>query len=104
MNPTSTRRLRSFTAALFLSWAVLAIVLSLAAFRAPGSRLTHPIDTARLGGTALVSSAAAGPRVEQGDKLIAVNGVPFLWAIREGRQCARAIDQYLMGSSELPLK
>ena len=26
-----------------------------------------------------------------------------VWAIREGRQCARAIDQYLMGSSELPL-
>ncbi|MBL6931414.1 MAG: glutamate synthase subunit beta [Rhodospirillales bacterium] len=27
-----------------------------------------------------------------------------VWAIREGRQCARAIDEYLMGSSELPLK
>jgi glutamate synthase (NADPH/NADH) small chain len=25
-----------------------------------------------------------------------------VWAIREGRQCARAIDAYLMGSSELP--
>ena len=25
-----------------------------------------------------------------------------VWAIREGRQCARAIDQYLMGSSDLP--
>ena len=25
-----------------------------------------------------------------------------VWAIREGRQCARAIDQFLMGSSELP--
>jgi glutamate synthase (NADPH) small chain len=27
-----------------------------------------------------------------------------VWAIREGRQCARAIDEFLMGSSELPLK
>ncbi len=27
-----------------------------------------------------------------------------VWAIREGRQCARAIDEYLMGCSELPLK
>ena len=27
-----------------------------------------------------------------------------VWAIREGRQCARTIDKYLMGSSELPLK
>jgi glutamate synthase (NADPH/NADH) small chain len=25
-----------------------------------------------------------------------------VWAIREGRQCARAIDEYLMGSSDLP--
>ena len=26
----------------------------------------------------------------------------IVWAIREGRQCARAVDEYLMGSSELP--
>jgi glutamate synthase (NADPH/NADH) small chain len=26
----------------------------------------------------------------------------IVWAIREGRQCARAVDQYLMGASELP--
>ena len=25
-----------------------------------------------------------------------------VWAIREGRQAARSIDQYLMGSSDLP--
>ena len=25
-----------------------------------------------------------------------------VWALREGRQCARAVDEYLMGSSELP--
>ena len=25
-----------------------------------------------------------------------------VWAIREGRQCARAIDEFLMGSSDLP--
>ena len=25
-----------------------------------------------------------------------------VWAIREGRQAARAIDEYLMGESELP--
>jgi glutamate synthase (NADPH/NADH) small chain len=25
-----------------------------------------------------------------------------VWAIREGRQCARAVDQYLSGASELP--
>ncbi len=26
----------------------------------------------------------------------------IVWAIREGRQCARAVDEYLMGHSELP--
>jgi glutamate synthase (NADPH/NADH) small chain len=25
-----------------------------------------------------------------------------VWAIREGRQCARAVDEYLMGGSDLP--
>jgi glutamate synthase (NADPH/NADH) small chain len=25
-----------------------------------------------------------------------------VWAIREGRQCARAVDEYLMGNSDLP--
>jgi len=25
-----------------------------------------------------------------------------VWAIREGRQCARSIDEFLMGSSALP--
>jgi glutamate synthase (NADPH/NADH) small chain len=25
-----------------------------------------------------------------------------VWAIREGRQCARAIDEFLMGKSDLP--
>jgi len=25
-----------------------------------------------------------------------------VWAIREGRQCARAVDEYLMGATELP--
>jgi glutamate synthase (NADPH/NADH) small chain len=25
-----------------------------------------------------------------------------VWAIREGRQCARTVDEFLMGASELP--
>jgi len=25
-----------------------------------------------------------------------------VWAIREGRQCARAVDEFLMGCSDLP--
>ena len=26
----------------------------------------------------------------------------IVWAIREGRQCARAVDEFLMGASDLP--
>jgi glutamate synthase (NADPH/NADH) small chain len=26
----------------------------------------------------------------------------IVWAIREGRQCARSVDEFLMGSSVLP--
>ncbi len=26
-----------------------------------------------------------------------------VWAIREGRQCAKAVDEYLIGTSDLPL-
>ena len=26
----------------------------------------------------------------------------IVWAIREGRQCARSIDEFLMGATELP--
>jgi glutamate synthase (NADPH/NADH) small chain len=37
---------------------------------------------------------AAGD-VRRGQSLI-------VWAIREGRQCARAVDEFLMGSSDLP--
>jgi len=37
---------------------------------------------------------AAGD-VRRGQSLI-------VWAIREGRQCARAVDEFLMGSSTLP--
>jgi glutamate synthase (NADPH/NADH) small chain len=25
-----------------------------------------------------------------------------VWAIREGRQCARSVDEYLMGATKLP--
>ena len=25
-----------------------------------------------------------------------------VWAIREGRQCARAVDEFLMGATQLP--
>lgn len=47
-------------------------------------------------GTSVPGVFAAGD-MRRGQSLV-------VWAIREGRQCARAVDAYLMGRSELPLK
>jgi glutamate synthase (NADPH/NADH) small chain len=44
--------------------------------------------------TSLAGVFAAGD-MRRGQSLV-------VWAIREGRQCARAVDQYLMGISDLP--
>jgi glutamate synthase (NADPH/NADH) small chain len=42
-----------------------------------------------------VDKVFAGGDMRRGQSLV-------VWAIREGRQCARAIDEYLTGASELP--
>jgi glutamate synthase (NADPH/NADH) small chain len=42
-----------------------------------------------------VSKVFAAGDVRRGQSLV-------VWAIREGRQCARAVDEFLMGFSELP--
>ena len=44
--------------------------------------------------TSVPNVFAAGD-VRRGQSLV-------VWAIREGRQCARAVDEFLMGFSELP--
>ena len=42
-----------------------------------------------------VSKVFAAGDMRRGQSLV-------VWAIREGRQCARAVDEFLMGSSDLP--
>jgi glutamate synthase (NADPH/NADH) small chain len=42
-----------------------------------------------------VSKVFAAGDMRRGQSLV-------VWAIREGRQCARAVDEFLMGRSELP--
>ena len=44
--------------------------------------------------TSLEQGVSAGD-LRRGQSLV-------VWAIREGRQCARAVDEYLMGRSDLP--
>jgi glutamate synthase (NADPH/NADH) small chain len=42
-----------------------------------------------------ISKVFAAGDMRRGQSLV-------VWAIREGRQCARAVDEFLMGSSTLP--
>jgi glutamate synthase (NADPH/NADH) small chain len=53
-----------------------------------------PTEGARAYATSAPRVFAAGD-MRRGQSLV-------VWAIREGRQCARAVDEFLMGSSELP--
>ena len=53
-----------------------------------------PTDGEGAYATSVPEVFAAGD-VRRGQSLV-------VWAIREGRQCARAVDEFLMGSSELP--
>jgi glutamate synthase (NADPH/NADH) small chain len=53
-----------------------------------------PVEGARSYRTSDPQVFAAGD-MRRGQSLV-------VWAIREGRQCARSVDQYLMGSSTLP--
>ena len=45
--------------------------------------------------TTSVTKVFAAGDMRRGQSLV-------VWAIREGRQCARAVDEFLMGSSTLP--
>ncbi|MBS0436246.1 MAG: glutamate synthase subunit beta [Proteobacteria bacterium] len=58
-------------------------------------------------GNAKASTEAAGGYKTNVDKVFAAGDMRrgqslVVWAIREGRQAARAVDEYLMGASELP--
>jgi glutamate synthase (NADPH/NADH) small chain len=53
-----------------------------------------PTDGARAYATSVPRLFTAGD-MRRGQSLV-------VWAIREGRQCARAVDEFLMGASELP--
>lgn len=87
MNPSSTLRVRRAIAGLFLVWAVGAIVLSLAALRAPGDRLYHPFTHTRLASISViaeVSDSARANGAEPGDVIVAMNGRPYHEVLREG--------------------
>ena len=58
-------------------------------------------------GNARASTEGAGSYATSSPKVFAAGDMRrgqslVVWAIREGRQCARAVDEFLVGSSELP--
>jgi glutamate synthase (NADPH/NADH) small chain len=70
------------------------LVEQLAVARDPRGNVKAPTDGTGAYATSVPKVFAAGD-LRRGQSLI-------VWAIREGRQCAREIDAFLMGSSELP--
>ena len=87
MNPISTLRARRLIAALFLGWALLGIVLSLGALRAPGDRLYHPFVHTRLNGVSIVTEVAPDAQesgIQVDDVIVAMNGNPFEQVLRRG--------------------
>ena len=93
MNPTSTLRMRRWTAFFAIAWALLAIFLSIAGLRATPGGLSHPFSDSRLGGRAVIESlapSAVGSGASPGDRILEVNGVPYLLQQREGNHWLRA--------------
>ncbi len=93
MNPTSTLRMRRWTAFLAIAWALLAIFLSIGGLRSQPGALSHPFSDSRLGGRAVierVSASAAEAGASPGDSILEVNGVPYLYQQRQGSHWLRA--------------
>ena len=89
MNPSSTLRFRRAIAVVALLWALFAIVLSMGPLRVPAGGVQHPMRVSVLGGSVIVeglgpSLSAAGTEVAPGDRLLELNGQPFLLEYRRG--------------------
>jgi glutamate synthase (NADPH/NADH) small chain len=77
-------------------------------FTAPIASVLDAFDVAKDGrGNVLAVTEGAGAYATGVPKVYAAGDMRrgqslVVWAIREGRQAARAVDLHLMGSSELP--
>jgi len=84
------------------------LVLLAMGFVGPYSSILEALGVARdARGNAQASTEVAGGYATSAPKVFAAGDMRrgqslVVWAIREGRQCARAVDEFLMGASELP--
>jgi glutamate synthase (NADPH/NADH) small chain len=84
------------------------LVLLAMGFVSPVQSLLDELGVAKDSrGNAAASTEAAGGYATSARRVFAAGDTRrgqslVVWAIREGRQCARAVDEFLMGFSELP--
>jgi glutamate synthase (NADPH/NADH) small chain len=84
------------------------LVLLAMGFVGPYARLLDTFGVQRdARGNALAPTEGAASYVTSTPKVFAAGDMRrgqslVVWAIREGRQCARAVDEFLMGRSDLP--
>jgi glutamate synthase (NADPH/NADH) small chain len=84
------------------------LVLFAMGFTGPVASVLDTFGVARdARGNALASTEGAGSYTTSVPKVFTAGDMRrgqslVVWAIREGRQCARAVDEFLMGSSDLP--
>jgi glutamate synthase (NADPH/NADH) small chain len=84
------------------------LVLLALGFVAPYASILETFGVAKdARGNAQAATEGAGCYATSAPKIFAAGDMRrgqslVVWAIREGRQCARAVDEFLMGSSELP--
>ncbi|HEY8153996.1 MAG TPA: ATP-binding protein [Myxococcota bacterium] len=93
MNPTSTLRMRRWTAFVAMAWALLGIFLSVASLRIAPGDISPPFSDSRLAGRAVIESlapSALGTGAEPGDRILEIDGSPYLYKLREGSGCLQA--------------
>ncbi len=84
------------------------LVLLAMGFVAPYASILEAFSVAKdARGNAQATTDGAGCYATSAPKVFAAGDMRrgqslVVWAIREGRQCARAVDEFLMGASELP--
>jgi glutamate synthase (NADPH/NADH) small chain len=84
------------------------LVLLAMGFVGPVAKLLDAFGVERdARGNARADTEGAASYVTSAPKVFAAGDVRrgqslVVWAIREGRQCARAVDEFLMGCSNLP--
>ena len=84
LNPEATQRMRNATAALAVAWAVLALVLSLAAKLEIGRSPVPPLSPLGVGGgfwlVEWASPEAQAAGVQSGDRIVALAASPSIHA------------------------